>query len=62
MGDPVECANSAVDVVADVLDGADDLDTQFATALWWQMSSSAAVTLGRGSLAGRICTWKSAQC
>jgi hypothetical protein len=52
MEDPVECANSAVDVVADVLEGADDLDTQFATALWWRMPASAAVTLGRGSLGG----------
>jgi hypothetical protein len=53
MEDLVECADSAVDGVADVLEGADELEYQLATALWWQMAASAAATLGRGSIGGR---------
>jgi hypothetical protein len=60
MEDPVGCADSAVDGVADVLDGADDLENQLATG---NMMADGCI-FGRNTregLAGRICTRKGAQ-
>jgi hypothetical protein len=62
MMDPVECANSAVDVVADVQDDADDLDTHPVCDVFMVADVFLCGRNARDGLAWRICTWKGSQC